>query len=320
MAADELTLAFQQELKRTRQATADAAKALWNNLSSYNEIDIQRYTAQVEPIIRAGQQRALALTNAYLSNRTGVAPAGITLDHILPDIRNGLPLNAELKRAFQGVWNDLGSDVEWATAVQRGAERISSSVGMDVLLAYAHSNVAFAKSSGAKIYGWSRSAGADCCKYCAEISGEGNRLYKSSLIPLHNNCTCTVEPVMSRIHSNDVLRMNESVGSSMVREHGELGPVITDKNDEFNNLTGIAERRYERSISKAEGENIALQFFYGEKTPAFREPGMAEKMKQLAATEQGRAIIERQINAEMKYGGRDHEWISSVLDKYGIAA
>jgi hypothetical protein len=70
-------------------------------------------------------------------------------------------------------------------------------------------------------------------------------------MPLHNNCTCTVEPVMSRIPRGDRITVGSVVDDAVIREHGELGPMVADANYDFNSLSGADERTYQAYVHDA---------------------------------------------------------------------
>ena len=69
-----LTVAYQGEMKRTRNAVAARAAAEWSRLPDYRDSRIPEFLGTTLPVVQAGQRRAVALTSAYLARRMGTAP------------------------------------------------------------------------------------------------------------------------------------------------------------------------------------------------------------------------------------------------------
>jgi hypothetical protein len=130
------------------------------------------------------------------------------------------------------------------------------------------------------------------CGLCVVAS---SRFYtKSELMPLHDKCKCTISPITKtqdlglRLNDADLARIYEAAGSTyaedlkritvQVREHGELGPILTKKGDSF------------RDVKKVNRDSKRKKFTpYKRMTPADQR-SMWEA--QLKSSRSGLAILE----------------------------
>lgn len=203
--------AFQQYMKETRKAAADKARNIWDNLDSYEEKDIDPFTKAVTPWVYAGQSRAISGTSAFLTNTIGLPDlTHLNPDDIIPNIRGGIDPRKVYARSFQTVWDNLENDIPHDEAVRRGGNRIWAAAGMSVLLAftagavkYAEQNNAMLAKAGAErvIIGYKRTADPACCSFCTLV--DGAFVFSADSMPLHNNCTCTLTPVMGKQRTLD---------------------------------------------------------------------------------------------------------------------
>ena len=238
-----LTRAFQSELRRTREVTAQHVQQAWTNLGSYNRSDISTYLDRILPMVQAGQARAVALTSAYLSRTLNQPVVGLSVADLSgAAVRNGTDPETVYTRAFVGVWSDLKNGNGWDDAVTTGADRVQSSAEMDVALSSRAATLAFGARDGSQIVGWRRVAEASCCDYCQAIDGAHTGPTEPQ--PLHNRCGCTAEPITktSGLHSAEpFLLAGVIIGDVVIHQHGELGPVIGQKGDNFTSEADLAD-------------------------------------------------------------------------------
>lgn len=238
-----LTAAYQSHLKATRGVVSAAVGHEWRKLGSYDRADIPRYLDRVVPIVQAGQARAVALTSAYLARTIGQPIVGLPVADLSgAAVRNGTPPDTVYTRAFIGVWADLKNGVAWDDAVAAGDSRVQSSAEMDVALSSRAATLAFGARDGSQIVGWRRVADSSCCDYCQAIDGAHTGPTEPQ--PLHNRCGCTAEPITktSSLHSAEpFLLAGVVIGDVAIHQHGELGPVIGQKGDNFTSEADLAD-------------------------------------------------------------------------------
>jgi len=234
--SNKLTLAYQTELKRTRLMTGSRVQETWNRLGSYNEEDVPRFIAKVEPIVRAGQQRASATTSAYLSRKLNVPAVAVPLDDVVARVRNGAPFAEVYRRPFVEVWGDLHDNQSWSDAVQSGGKRAWSLSTMDILLSFTAAMMVFSavRGAGERVVGYQRVSDPACCEYCAMLDGVVTG--PDEPMPIHNNCGCTADPLLRETaaeRDSPSAEPGDTVKDAAIEEHGEYGPVITVAGQHF---------------------------------------------------------------------------------------
>jgi hypothetical protein len=244
---DRLTANYQGALKRTRSHVADLVGAQWSGLGTYNKSDVPRFLNRALPIVAAGQARAVALTNAYLGRQIGTGPQGVDVAALGgAAVRNGADPTTVYTRPFITVWAALGNGDDLQQAIDSGYARVTSTADMDVALSMRDSMLAFGfalalsdPGGQSQIVAWRRVAESSCCEYCQML--DGVHTGPSQPQPLHNRCGCTAEPITratADAHPSilDGLLLGLAgavIGQTLIQEHGELGPVITQNGDSF---------------------------------------------------------------------------------------
>lgn len=234
--ADPITRKYQAELKRTREAVTSRVSSYWDRLPDFRDNRIPGFLAATLPVVEAGQQRAVALTSAYLSRRLNLPPVGLNVAALTgANIRNGVEPAVVYRRAFETVWSSIES-IGYAAAVQKGLARLSATADMDVAISSRNANLAFRETKGARIIGWTRISELNCCEYCQSI--DGTQTGPTEPLPLHNRCGCTAEPItqQSSFSNTALIALGAVIGTAVgvvIHDHGELGPVITAAGDHF---------------------------------------------------------------------------------------
>lgn len=102
------------------------------------------------------------------------------------------------------------------------------------------------------------------CGLCVVAS---SRFYtKSELMPLHDKCKCTISPITKtqdlglKLNEDDLARIYDAAGSTyaedlkritvQVREHGELGPILTRKGENFRDVAQVNQDSKRRTFTK----------------------------------------------------------------------
>lgn len=246
-----LTAVYQNELKRTRQAVADALRVHWHALPDYRDAQVEKFVNRVVPIVEAGQKRAVSMTDAYMSRQLGVAPIGLDWANLTgAGVRNGIDPHTVYARPFTTVWTSIAT-IGFSAAVEKGLSRLMSTGDMDVALSARDASRAYGMTSD-RVAGFRRVADPGCCDFCLSI--DGAKVLSDSPAPLHNRCGCTVEPIevgSSDAHGFLSFAAGAVFGDTLIEEHGELGPVITDKAYEFTSEADLPSH-YKHVLAKAE--------------------------------------------------------------------
>lgn len=245
---DALTQAYQSELKRTRLAVSGQVGEMFKALPNYYDEQVPVFLSRAVPVIQAGQQRAISLTSAYTSRQLGVGQVGLDIPEIIGGIRNGVTADMVYARPFVTVRAAIDR-IGLSGAVQKGLARAVASAAMDVALASRNASLAYAKQN-TDITAWQRVAEPGCCDFCQEI--DGAKLLSEDPAPLHNNCGCTVSPLtFGRGYTKSDFESSSNWETVAIHDHGELGPLITNKENNFTALddfSRLALKRYQAEI------------------------------------------------------------------------
>lgn len=261
------TAAYQRALAQTRQAVRMQVEQHYRALPSLRDEHVPGFVDHTVRIVQAGQQRAIALTSAHMSNQVGLkTPTALNTAKIIENIRNGVKAEDVYARpiitARAGI-EKLG----FAQAFEKGLVRLLATAEMDVAMAARDASADFGALNTDQVIGFERVADPDCCDFCTEI--DGAKVYNADPAPLHNNCGCTLEAItkdrlgeLSAKRQDEIVRedlarefgagtgtyfrdtwetvVNErSNGITEVQQHGEMGPVITARGDSFTGLDDL---------------------------------------------------------------------------------
>jgi hypothetical protein len=188
-------------------------------------------------------------------------------------------------------WPDRVPDEVWKTF----EERLTSIVNDDIA-AVSRDEAQKVMAASAKVIGYRRVIHPEFSKTgtCGLCIVAASRFYKKSeLMPLHDLCKCTISPLTKdrdlglRLNEADLARIYAAAGSNygddlkritvQVREHGELGPILTRKGDTF------------RTLAKVNRDSKRQKFTPYERMTPDAQRHMRES--QLATSENGRRIL-----------------------------
>jgi hypothetical protein len=216
---------------RLRQIVFTAIATIWQGLGTYNEADVERFVDAAVPIVLAGQTHAVALTEAFVVRRLGLATIGLDVAHLTgAAVRGGVSPEAVYRRPFVNVWTALSRDVPWEAAVHAGEARATASAEMDVQLSHRAAYGAVQQAEP-RIRGYRRRANGGACSFCLLVNGAFVK--SANAMPLHNRCGCGLDPV---IHDATVTSVPDGVA---IHQHGELGPMLTSPDDHFTHESDI---------------------------------------------------------------------------------
>lgn len=243
------TRAYQTALKQTREAVRMQLEQHYRAMPSLRDDEAKGFVQQAVRIVQAGQARAVALTSAHMSGQVGMTkPLPLDTSKIVAGIRQGVDAHDVYMRPIISARAAIEKD-GFAQAFTKGLARLLATAEMDVAMSARDASVAFGQDDSTGVIGWIRVAEPSCCDFCQEI--DGAKIFVDDPAPLHNNCGCTVDPIMGRGKTREREDwVNVSDGAQFdnveIRQHGEMGPLITDKNDNFTSEADLPKSYFEQ--------------------------------------------------------------------------
>lgn len=249
--------AYAAQILRVR-ARVDAFAQARFATGSYRDADLDRFVAQVVPVALAGRRQVAALTDAHLaqlmSAKLGrpVRPSGPADTALL----RGVDPAEVYGRPFKTVWWKLSEGLLLDAAVSAGKARLTDIVMGDLQLAKTTTAQQSMQSGGFPRFQRVLSGGPNCA-LCTLASTQ--EYFTEDLMPIHPGCNCDVEPLEDGEELDQSLigdvhaAVEAATGTSdtggrapdyrkivLVREHGELGPVLTARADHFTGPAAVA--------------------------------------------------------------------------------
>jgi hypothetical protein len=224
----------------------------WSSLGSWDLADVESFIGRAVPIVTGGQAMTARMTDVYISQilteMTGeqIRTVGLRQSD-LAELR-GVPLTEVYRRPFVELWAGLKEGKLFADALATGMNRVSELADDDLSLAYRKaSTLAFGKQT--RVKGYRRvvrpefSKGGTCplCHLAAE-----NRYHKSDLLPIHTHCRCAVMPIVGKsdpgasLNEADLGQLEKPDVHPVVRNHGELGPILQIAGEHFTTEAQVA--------------------------------------------------------------------------------
>lgn len=199
MTATQLDATYQSQRLRLNATVAAATAAAWAHSFKDRAATVQR----VIDIVTAGQAHTVRLVDAYMTAKAVQATGSGTLKHLDPalyttDILRGIPAPSVYGRPFGAYGSFLKDGAHPADALQAAQSSVSKLAATDLQLAQTHSArdwMQHTDTEGLRIVGYRRvlSGAGPHCSLCTAASTRTYRI--SELLPIHEHCTCTVEPL-----------------------------------------------------------------------------------------------------------------------------
>jgi hypothetical protein len=196
---------------------------------------------------------------AQLAGETFIAPTIDPANYTTAALRNGATDVEVYRRPFVEVYTALSQNKLVSEAIKMGAERISSIASTDVQLA--RRNAGFqARGRNSRIVGYARTlTGTENCALCYVASTQ--RYTRGELLPIHPGCDCGEMPIYGNQDPGQVINeirleaVHDAVETRFgitdrgarepdfrkiaIREHGELGPLLTIEDQHFTGPSDI---------------------------------------------------------------------------------
>lgn len=231
--------------------------AIWRRLTGYGDSDIERLVAQMVPRVMAGQVQIATLTAADIARRLDVKPTLVDRDAVTGG--RGVSPETVYARPIITVRTELSRGETIVDALKRGGDRLQSLVSTDLQMAKVRQADASLQAAG--IDGYRRVlSGNKNCALCVIASTQ--RYHVGDLMPIHPGCDCGVEEITSKkpfpeLELDKLLEdahgaVQRITGVSdrggrdpdyrkllLVREHGEIGNVLTWRGQKFTSLADL---------------------------------------------------------------------------------
>lgn len=253
----QLDLSYQATVRKVR-ARVEAFVLARFDAGQYRDADLQRFVAQVVPVVLAGQRQVSALTNAYLA--TVLTQAARRPVRALPpqtDYPRGVDPAVVYARPFVEVRTKLSLGLAFVDAVTAGRARAQDIARTDVQLARTHSARSMFETTGIRRFRRVLT-GSKSCALCYIASTQ--TYSRDDLLPIHPGCDCSVAPVvgdfdrdaeLSAAHEAIAERFGDQAVSRggrnpldyrkaiVTHEHGEIGPVLTLREHQFTGPSAV---------------------------------------------------------------------------------
>lgn len=248
---EQVVRGHQAAVAAVRARVLSFARIAWAAQGSYRDADVDRLVSLIVPRVLAGQVQVAQLTAVYIATLTGTAAAVVDRAVVLNG--RGVEPSEVYRRPAVEVYTALAGGKSFADAVKAGGLRLLSLIGTDMQMA----SVRQARESmgAARVVGFRRVlTGRENCALCTLAATQ--RYHRESLMPIHPGCDCTVAAVTNPASFDqdaELEQAHEAIGDRfgqarvdrggrdpldyrkaiLVREHGEIGPVLTLKEHQF---------------------------------------------------------------------------------------
>lgn len=269
MALDDVTEGYLALTARYVEDAGALAGNTFTNLGSWRDEDIDVFIEQLSgPLTGIKSQTSNAVV-AYHEKMAGLAKKPFTapnmadLDLSTAALRNGANVKEVYTRPFVQMRMALAKGEQFSDALLTGSQTATSLARTEVQLSKRKASL-FARRANDNIVGYLRTlTGSENCALCYVASTQ--RYRKGDLMPIHPGCDCGEMPIygdsdpgqvidqqlLDKSHQavEDRFGFSSSTGRGeidyrkiTVRDHGELGPMLTVKGHKFvgpNNLNKV---------------------------------------------------------------------------------
>jgi hypothetical protein len=212
---------------QARTRTLTQLRQAWLSLGAYRDADIEKWLNRVVPLVMAGEWTIAQLTAAYLARVVGLANGErITAEpvkraDVTGERLRGVDPTEVYRRPAVTLYSSLAAGLSFRESVNRGLTRALDIAQIDMQLARTHT-----VAGSTRISSYRRTlSGLENCELCSIAST--HRYYRGDLMPIHGRCDCGIMPVFATDPHTEPLDGIE------VRQHGELGPVLTVTGQHF---------------------------------------------------------------------------------------
>jgi len=257
-ALDEITAGYQALSANYVDEAGAIASNTFRNLGKWRDEDIATFVEQVSVPLQGIKRNAASGAIAYheqiarISKKAFKAPSVADLDLSMSALRNGANVNQVYGRPFVQMRMALAKGESFTDALALGSRTADSFARTEVQLSRRQASL-FARKANDNIVGFLRTlSGSENCALCYVASTQ--RYRKGDLLPIHPACDCGEMPIYGDSDPGQVIdrqlldKSHEAVGQRfgidlggrdpdyrkiMIRDHGEMGPMLTVKGQKF---------------------------------------------------------------------------------------
>lgn len=190
-----LTRRYQHRLATVGTNAGNAITRTWDDQGSWDERDVDAFTARATPIIDGAQRQSAALTTGYLGLLLGTPVNAIDGARFLELI--------DLREPFLAYWGALAKGADWVDAITAGRTR-AEDLALDGSTIAARGAAVEIDTEEDRITGWERVPGGVCCEWCATVATQRYHTADSASFG-HDRCNCAVIPIIGRVAPGRVI-------------------------------------------------------------------------------------------------------------------
>lgn len=274
--SDQITAAYMARSTQIRERVLAYATATWGASPSLRDADVDRLVARLVPIVQGGQLQAANLTNAYiqrLAEIEGIKAAAAAIDRDQVIGYRGVAAAEVYRRPAIATYTALADGKAFPDARAEGLQRLTSIISTDIQQARTRQARAGHEAAGFD-YTVRVLSGAENCALCVIASTQ--RYRNAELMPTHPGCDCgqrgvragrdpgqVIDPGLLEVAHTQIEaklgytdRSARDLGRAktdsrgrpisdftdliITREHGELGPTLTWRQDHFTGPDALA--------------------------------------------------------------------------------
>lgn len=255
---------YQQAYAALRAETVRRMLILWDRVGGVSDEDAERFVASAVPQVTGAELAAarLAIANIAILARLATGngrEAPVPTDEVSGAALRGIEPAEVYLRPIITVRTALAAGKSLSDAVRLGRQRAGVLAETDVILAQ-RAATRSAVERDKRIVGYRRVLTGKSCLFCATASTQ--RYRRGDLMPIHPRCDCATSPIFGSADPGRVINQNlladlksrgpkywqqqGFVGADgspiepgsaatpvIIRNHGELGPVLVDRHDHF---------------------------------------------------------------------------------------
>lgn len=172
---------YQQALAATGVAAGSATAAAWDQLTSWDEADVEEFIKAAGPAVEAARQHGSYLAAAFVSLAAGISTPTIT--QLAPP---------DLRAPFLAYWASLANGTPWDQAHTAGRNQ-AEATGFDNVQSAAREATTTIDRAEPSITGWQRIPDAGACDWCLLVAQQTYHTAETADFG-HDRCGCSVAP------------------------------------------------------------------------------------------------------------------------------